>query len=432
MGTNPTTSTWGRPGNTSSIIGDKMVQIIPSNQKHSFGRGLLESVPAGLDAFGKILQNKKQEKQLGEENEALEALGVPATGIRNPKLRESLLENSQNQKKVEAQEAKAQKSTDTIKKYFGPDAANIYGELTEGGKTKFFESLMENVVGRKIPINEFLPQFIQQNSGDFQQQQAQPEEQMNAQEQPKEKFTIPKEREIDEGLTPQEKVARQEKRYEKNLPLYEETDKKLASLKNEEEVIDVLEELNESKKLPKGFGRINVNYKEGNLLVPAFASPEAQRYIKTVNEFLSKAKDTFGSRVTNFELDRFLQRLPTLANTEEGRREILKQMKYFNKIERTYQEALSKYVDSKGGIRNVDWDVAKRRARDMAEPLIKQYKQEFKNSDKIAKDLYDKKLADVKSKTPSGKIAVEKDGQFGYIDKKMAAKAFKSGGYKKL
>lgn len=409
-----------------------MVQIIPSNEKHTFGRGLLESIPAGLDAFGKVLQNRKEAKEAKAENEALEALGIPVSGIKNPKLREGLLEGAQKQKQVQAKEARAQKSTDTIQKYFGPDAGNIYGELTEGGKTKFFESLMENVVGRKIPINEFLPQFIQQNSQDFQQEQQFPEGQVNAQEMPQEKFTMPKEREIDEGLTPQEKVARQEKRYEKNLPLYEETDAKLASLKNEDEVIEILSDLNESNKLPKGLGRINVNYKEGNLLVPAFASPEAQRYIKTVNEFLSKAKDTFGSRVTNFELDRFLQRLPTLANTEEGRREILKQMKYFNKIERTYQEALSKYVDSKGGIRNVDWDVAKRRARDMAEPLIKEYKQQFKNSDKISKELYDKKLADVKSKTPPGKIAVEKDGQFGYIDKKMAAKAFKSGGYKKL
>jgi hypothetical protein len=409
-----------------------MVQIIPANTKHTFGRGLLEAIPSGLDAFGKVLQNRKDAKASEEEDEALEALGVHVKGIKNQKLREGLLEGAQQQQKSQAQEAKAQKSTETIQKYFGPDAGNIYGELTEGGKTKFFESLMENVVGRKIPINEFLPQFIQQNIEDFQPEQPEEAGQMMPKSPPQENFNMPKEREIDEGLTPQEKVARQEKRYEKNLPLYEETDKKLAGLKNEDEVIEILEELNESKKLPKGLGRVNINYKEGNLLVPALSSPEAQRYIKTVNEFLSKAKDTFGSRVTNFELDRFLQRLPTLANTEEGRREILKQMKYFNKIEKTYQEALSKYVDSKGGIRNVDWDVAKRRARDMAEPLIKEAKAQFKNSDKISKELYDKKLADVKSKTPAGKIAVEKDGQFGYIDKKMAAKALKSGGYKKL
>ena len=194
----------------------------------------------------------------------------------------------------------------------------------------------------------------------------------------------------------------------------------------------MLNDLNESKKLPEGLGRLNVSYKEGNLVVPALANAETQKYIKTVNQFLNKAKDTFGARVTNFELDRFLQQLPTLANTEEGRREILKQMKYFNSIQNTYQSELQKYIDEKGGIRNVDWDAAKRRAEERARPQIEEAKKQFKNSEKIAQDLYEKKLTDVKAKTPKGFVVVEKDGQFGYIPKKNLYKATKNGGYKRV
>ena len=60
-----------------------------------------------------------------------------------------------------------------------------------------------------------------------------------------------------------------------------------------------------------------------------FAISLIQQYIKTLNDFISQAKNFFGARVTNFDLQSFKSRLPSLLNTEEGRRAIIEQMRAF-------------------------------------------------------------------------------------------------------
>jgi hypothetical protein len=68
---------------------------------------------------------------------------------------------------------------------------------------------------------------------------------------------------------------------------------------------------------------------------------------------VNKAKDSFGARVTNFEIDRFMQQLPSLANTEEGREIILEQMKTINEMDNLHQTSL-RDVYRKYGISNID------------------------------------------------------------------------------
>ncbi len=406
-----------------------MVQIIDTPEKKSFGASFSEGLSKHLpDALGNLIERKRREKELSEEDKALEEQGIHVKGIKNPKIRESLLEQHQKGQKREFDELENSKHSETIQKYFGKDASAIYDALTEGGKTSFFQSLFANTLDRDMPTNEFLAKFMMENQQDFKQPEAQDENPKNGEQQlPGMGQPKPVERDVDYGLNRKELTNRQEKRYEKNLPLYEAEDAKRHGLQAESETLDILQELDATDKLPKGFGRLNVNYKEGNLLIPALASPEAQRYVKTVNQFLNKAKDTFGSRVTNFELDRFLQQLPTLANTREGRAEIIKQMKYFNKIETTYHDELQKYVDEKGGIRNVDWDVAKRKAEERSKPLIAEAKKEFKDAEKNAKSLYDNKVTNLRSRLQKGEILVEKDGRFAAIPIKNFKEAKKQG-----
>jgi hypothetical protein len=403
-----------------------MVQILdsPKSFGSSFSNALSQTLP---DALGALIERKRGQTDQENENKALKAQGINLEGVKNPKTRELLLSHHQKNQEHNFERLQHDEHVKTIKDLYGENAARLYAASTEGGKTKLQEFLLEHGA-RGENIDQILGNYVIQNRQDFQSGHSETpqegEQQLPGMGRP--------EQNPDQGLTSSEKVARQEKRYEKNLPLYEVEDARRQGLVSEAETLDILNDLNESKKLPEGLGRLNVSYKEGNLVVPALANAETQKYIKTVNQFLNKAKDTFGARVTNFELDRFLQQLPTLANTEEGRREILKQMKYFNSIQNTYQSELQKYIDEKGGIRNVDWDAAKRRAEERARPQIEEAKKQFKNSEKIAQDLYEKKLTDVKAKTPKGSVVVEKDGQFGYIPKKNLYKATKNGGYKRV
>ena len=65
-----------------------------------------------------------------------------------------------------------------------------------------------------------------------------------------------------------------------------------------------------------------------------------------------KAKDIFGSRVTNFDLATFKSRLPTLINSAAGRAQIIRQMHIFNEIESNYRNAL-KDIYSHYGLGNI-------------------------------------------------------------------------------
>lgn len=205
-------------------------------------------------------------------------------------------------------------------------------------------------------------------------------------EEPEEESVEDLVRQFDEGLTPSERIRRQSERYKTNLPVYQQATEKLRGLNRDKERLDILDNLNKSGKLPKSFGRFNVD-KEGNLRLPFAASPESQRYIKTLNEFSAGAKDTFGSRVTNFDLQQFMMRFPTLLNTEEGRTQISKQMGIVNRINSTYYRNLKKVYDRAGGVRKIDADLAESLAEKMSEGEISDLVAEF---DKIGQDIIEK------------------------------------------
>ena len=181
----------------------------------------------------------------------------------------------------------------------------------------------------------------------------------------------------DVGLTPKEKIKREEGRFAKQSEKYGELSDKASKLDQEQIRLQRLQELNENDNLPRGMGRINVNLKSGELVLPFAASPDSEEFVKIVNDFLSGAKETFGSRVTNFEVNRFLKRLPSLLNTEEGRRRVLRQMEIINQLNQLHNQAVLDEFDQAGGVRKVDFDVAQRNARKRIEDQVKELQKEY-------------------------------------------------------
>jgi hypothetical protein len=204
---------------------------------------------------------------------------------------------------------------------------------------------------------------------------------------------------------------------------------KKAALEHEKDSLNTLSELS-----PQigGWQRLNINPQTGSLIIPAAASPEAQRFVKTVNDFTVNAKDSFGARVSNFELDRFMQRLPTLANSIEGRNQIIRQMQIINEMNLLRNEALQTVFEEHGGIRNIDYDEAERIADKMIKPSMTELKNKFIKIDKIIDKEYstaiDKKRKDL---VPSGRVMVEKDGKQYSVPKSKLEKAI-SQGYKAI
>lgn len=124
--------------------------------------------------------------------------------------------------------------------------------------------------------------------------------------------------------------------------------------------------------------------KDGELRPTAAAalSPEAQEAVKLVADNLSGAKDTFGARVTNFDLQAYMKRLPTLLNSAEGRRRVLRDLRLMNKLNTMHQEGVLEIVDREGGPEKISLSQAERRYRKEHSREIDQLKKEFVNPEK--------------------------------------------------
>jgi hypothetical protein len=230
------------------------------------------------------------------------------------------------------------------------DIATLYSNATEGGKTSILQNILDleqrGLLGEGILSGKSSrPQRSQGLSGGNEGE-----------------FQFP-ELPSSKGLKPTEAVKREDLREKTNIPLYNETNAKLRNFEKESMSLKRLSQLNQSGKLPTGLSKFNINPKTGEIVFPALENPETQLFAKTINDFTTKAKDSFGSRVTNFELDRFLKRLPTLANSPSGRQLILNQMQVINDLDALEEKSLIDVYDHYG-VGNINGQEAKKVARE--------------------------------------------------------------------
>lgn len=145
--------------------------------------------------------------------------------------------------------------------------------------------------------------------------------------------------------TPAEKEKWRASNQRENNKLLQETQKKINAHENTLVRANILTELNDTGKLPSGLGSLIINPDTGEpygvASLTGQVNKETQRFVKTLNDFLIDAKNYFGARVTNFDVTAFKSRLPTLLNSEEGRRVIIQQMKLMEELQMVHDNGLA-------------------------------------------------------------------------------------------
>jgi len=286
--------------------------------------------------------------------------------------------------------------------------AELWSKLTTGGQTEMAKLLVD-----QIARNQFLPP---EQQVDFEKQittrspdtgEVVSQDTLSVSEEVP-GFQFPKVN-VFEDRTPKERTVLKSQLLKENSSEYKELGENLTSSDREILRYEQLEQLNASGKLPTGFQKYNINWTTGDIRVPALANAETQLYVKTINDFTTAAKDTYGARVTNFELGAFMKRLPTLANSEQGRRLILTQAKAMKAIDRLRNESIQQVYDHYG-VQKIDRASAERIAKDLRKDDEKKLIKEVKDSVN-AQESYEAKL-----KAPSGHHPVRKpDGSLGYV-----------------
>ena len=213
-----------------------------------------------------------------------------------------------------------------------------------------------------------------------------------------------------EGLKPAERVKRQEIFYKDNSGIQLSNSEKIKSLKKKAGDLRQMDQLNESGNLPSGVGQLfNVN-PDGTLKFTQLATPEAQLYAKLVADQIKGAKDTFGGRVTNFEVDSFVKTFPTLSNSRDGRSLINKVVTIKNEIEKLDADALEAVYKTYGS-RGIDPTDARRFAEDFKKPQEDALYQRLENL--VPEFEKQQELIKIREKIPKGRILVQLTDQSG-------------------
>ena len=308
--------------------------------------------------------------------------------------------NAQYKAVTKAQEKEQQKvkSREALEKAGATQQQiDLYEAASVGGETKIMGDILEDVARNKAPEG-LVPKGIEDK---------------------------------DKGLTPKERVARQDDRFKLQTPLVNKNSDALKAAESEGRSIELLKELDASGKVGEGIHNLNINPIDGSLIIPKAATAEEQLFVKTVNDFTVKAKDSFGARVTNFELDRFMQRLPTLANSQEGRALILRQMGIINSLNQLEHQALQDVFDEYG-VRNIDYADAETIARQKIAPQKDALRAEFLTIEKVAKKEDMDAQNHAKSKVKEGYTGMIKpDGTMAQFPTKNVPNLLEKG-YKKL
>lgn len=252
---------------------------------------------------------------------------------------------------------------------FGDKFAKIWKAAPQGGKTELLkhgldakargidlQSLLENV---KIPEqppstqNQISEQIPQMKDGQI----------------PKD-FKWPDFIKAPQGYTPKDWREEKSTWRKENAPIFEQNKTRLKNVERDILGTKKLNKLNESKKLPEGMARIILDPDTGQVRgyaqLAGLANKETQEWVKEQARFQNRAKDTFGSRVTNFDLQSYMMQFPGLLNTYEGRKGILRMMEINYDLDKLYDTALNK-VYQKYGLSGIPQEEADRLAQGMIE-----------------------------------------------------------------
>lgn len=379
-----------------------MVQIIEENRKRSVGENLGKTLSGLVQGFSEYSSQQR-------ENESLKGLGIDPN-IRDPKMRQEMLASRLKGEEESRKKNIKDPRVEMVREKFGDDAADVYELAPEGGKTEVIKHLLEATQRGEDFGSRFKKKIVETKEPLLGKDEESEIPGILEEEKPFKKI-----KDFDKGLTPKERASRQENRYNKNLPLHQESYHKYQAHQSDADNLKILEELN-----PKitTMDKFNVNPSTGDLLIPQFASPEAQRFLKTINDFTKNAKDSYGARVTNFDIQQFLKRLPTLAGSEEGRRQIIRQLTIMNNINLAREGALQEVIDEYGGIRNIDYDEAERIADKRSAKEISGLKKEFSSIGNSLDKSYGIEVSELKKLVPTGHVLVEfEDGNIQAINK---------------
>lgn len=109
----------------------------------------------------------------------------------------------------------------------------------------------------------------------------------------------------------------------------------------------------------------------------AALTADSQEFDKLSTDFLKGAKDIFGGRVTNDEVKAFLRTVPSLTQSKEGKKRVIRNLRIFNKGKLARKKASDSILKAYGGKRPRDYEQL---VEEATEGQLDKLAAEFKNA----------------------------------------------------
>jgi len=152
----------------------------------------------------------------------------------------------------------------------------------------------------------------------------------------------------------QQKLARQERSeaFKETKALREELRTKKNSAKAKLEDLDRMEELEKEGKLDTaGYSEF---LKRSGLDIPALMSEGSEEFNKIATNFIRDAKEYFGGRISNFEIEQFLKTVPSLSQSPEGRKRVIANLRRIEQLGVATYDAYKEVLKENGGVPPLD------------------------------------------------------------------------------
>jgi len=372
-----------------NIINDPYATL-GSGLAHDIGGGLATGLSAGLQQLGQMKLNQLMQRQQARQAAGgLQALGIPQAEAAKISMMPVELQSSV----VKNYLASAENAG------LNQALANLSGQPQEQ-----MQPLMQ-AVGLQQPKNIQQPQVSTEKQPQLPEAQAMQNRQAVQQQAPQKQGMNFAELLKNPRLKPEQKLRiqqlqMQKEQFERKMTASErrEQEKKQAAIDKEthKAYSDIVEGSKTATDNNRRLGRMEELVNRGKLTIPlwhsildtvsngvfgvgldvhSLESADSQEFNKLSKEFLKDAKPIFGARITDTDVRQFLQMVPTLSQSDEGKRRIINNMKAYNFASQARKRAMDQVIKENHGKRPQD---LQSRVEEKVAPTLDLLANEFK------------------------------------------------------